>query len=511
MKNAAMPLESNLTALYLRVSTEDQGEKYSLPAQKRSLQDAALQRGLQTLPELIFVDERTGGDMNRPGFQALMDLVRGKRIQHVLVYSIDRLTRNAADAMTIMQLCQDRGVKLEFLNFTIDDTPQGEFSYGVMALVGQLERKIFKARSMAGRLEKAKQGFLNSGSAPYGYDYLGKSKGERGKLVINEAAAQTVRLIFKRAEDGATMYQIKKYLNDHGIPSARGGTWSRRVVYQVLRNEAYIGRYVHGRLTSHPVVIPCPPIIAESTFYSVATILERNRTTWAGRPSRKYLLRGMVWCGKCGHRCTTNPGGKKGPVYRCGNINHHRYEHLCGASAVRQTTIETAVFQAVWELVTDPKTLWRLVNAEYVQQSKAADGPSLTARIEKLKRQEARIELLMLDPDLELASIKPKLMALRAERTALEQEARRVVFQMPSRSAIDDAVEEIGRVPDPDDFDGRRKVLETVKCEVRYDDRTVEIKGRVPLAAARKNCDGRQQSDHNSFDGIPFSLIRKIA
>jgi site-specific DNA recombinase len=477
-----MPLRC---ASYSRISPTPEtevGANYSIASQKRAMADRARAKGYAEPME--FVDDNySGASLERPELEKLREMIRARALDVVLVYSPDRLTRNLAHALLLREEAAKHGVALEFLSGDYADSPEGRLMYSMQSVIGEFEREKFRERSARGRREKAKQGFV-VGAVPFGYRYLGRSEGERGKMVIDPEAADTVRTIFAWASEGLTMYQIRNRLNERGIKSARGGLWSRTTVHQILRNETFAGRV--PSLTG--VTIPCPAIVDETVFQAVAARLARNRAVRVGRPSKKYLLRGMLFCAKCGARCISSPNHGY-PLYRCGNIDYLVSRRRCAAAGVAQTRIEPTVWQAIWEALTRPAFLYRMAKAYCEAAKSATDAPDLEKRLDRLRRREQRAVEILRDPDVAFIEAKRELTAIRAEMAALEAESRRAgqVMTLPPQHRIAAACREVTR-KEPQTFEDRRAVLEEVVTEVRFSDDEVEIQARLPLGSGPKNC-----------------------
>ena len=157
---------------------------------------------------------------------------------------------------------------------------------------------------------------------------------------MDPAEAKVVQQVFRwYAQDGLSMYAITTRLNDAGILSAGyngkpGSLWSRTTVWQMLKSATYLGEHRCSGLT-----IPIPAIIDHATFEAVQRKLKENRQRLVGRPSNQYLLRGYLWCAKCGRRCVTYPNNGY-PNYRCGHIEYKPYRRLCHAPQIRTATLE---------------------------------------------------------------------------------------------------------------------------------------------------------------------------
>lgn len=532
------PTQKNPTqwAIYARVSTEDQAEKYSLASQIRHDREKVRQLGGgEVSDDMIFVDDCTGTNTNRPAFQRLNALIEGKAIAGVVIYTIDRLSRDVLDAVHYLRTCRRQNVRLEFLNLTIDDTPVGEFVFTLLAAVAQLERRTILERTGKGRVQKWREGFLHCGSVPFGYRYRGKQQGSRGEMVVHEPEAGTVRLVFELCADGMTVYGIKVRLNQEGIRSARGGMWSRQTVHQLLTNPAYIGRAVMGKGKEEPITVECPAIVTEELFAKAQLQLKKNSLARVGRPSNRYLLTGFLWCDQCNHRCCSKITRGR-PAYRCANTNKFLYKHNCGAGEILQARIEPAVWNALWDALTNPAVMWELARNYHQEMAKpdAETRQSLKRRIARLEQQEARDLEILYDPAQVYADASKRLQTTRTELSIARDElAQMQVIEMPTREAIEAVCAQFAAGRNLEDFADQRAIIEMAVSKIKWAPKTQEVTiiGAIRLdgaagdqaaaggaAPARKspgtaklNCQRRVGADDNSFVSIPFILKRRVA
>lgn len=236
--------------LYLRVSTEMQVEGYSLEAQRDRLKREADHRNMQVVS--VFSDEGKSGKNidGRPAFQEMLQRIKDKtdNIDYVLVFKLSRFGRNAADVLTSLQLMQDFGVNLICVEDGIDSSKDsGKLMISVLSSVAEVERENIRTQTMAGRVQKAREGKWNGGFAPYGYGL------KDGQLIVCEKEAEVVRLIFKKyTKTPMGAHAIAKWLNENGYVKIRRQNGSNErfadsFVKSVLDNPVYIGKIAYGR------------------------------------------------------------------------------------------------------------------------------------------------------------------------------------------------------------------------------------------------------------------------
>ncbi len=309
--------------LYLRVSTEMQVEGYSLEAQRDRLKREADHRNMQVVSE--FSDEGKSGKNidGRPAFQEMIQRIKDKtdNIDYVLVFKLSRFGRNAADVLTSLQLMQDFSVNLICVEDGIDSSKDsGKLMISVLSSVAEVERENIRTQTMAGRMQKAKEGKWNGGFAPYGYVL------ENGKLVICDEEAEVVRLIFEKyTKTPMGAHSIAKWLNENGYVKIRrqNGTNERfaaSFVKSVLDNPVYIGKIAYGRRrnekiegernkfhivkqSEYPVYEGLHnPIIDDTTWETARAKREENafRREKTHSKEHEHVLSGILKCPVCG-------------------------------------------------------------------------------------------------------------------------------------------------------------------------------------------------------------------
>ena len=296
-------------ALYVRVSTSEQVEGYSIDEQITRLRNYCAAHDWPV--GKVYTDAGySGGNTDRP---ALQELIRDiKSLDKVIVYKLDRLSRSQKDTLELIEdvfLAND----CDFISMTENfdtSTPFGKAMIGILAVFAQLEREQIKERMSMGREGRAKSGkFKGGGHVPIGYDYI------NGELVVNEYEAMQVRELFDAYLNGESIRGIEKIFRDKGY-THKHGKWSDTTIGRVLMNEDYIGKITYKGKTykgTHEA------IISEETFKAANARKQQRRAKRAW--SRTTLLSGLVYCSQCGARygsiVTIKPSGKEHRYYEC--------------------------------------------------------------------------------------------------------------------------------------------------------------------------------------------------
>lgn len=222
-------------ALYTRVSTEDQAvEGFSLDAQMKRLEAYCRIRGWDVAGEYR-EEGYSGRNTHRPEYERMFE--ESDSWDVLLVLKMDRIHRNSVNFTLMMDELKARGKEFSSVQEKFDTTTaMGRFVMDIMQRIAQLESEQTGERTYVGMEFKARTGGGHLGSAhPYGYEY------RDGRLDVLEDEASNVRTMFMMRLRGSTTDDIAGFLNDSGVPSKKGGRWSRQSVSYILRNPLYAG------------------------------------------------------------------------------------------------------------------------------------------------------------------------------------------------------------------------------------------------------------------------------
>jgi site-specific DNA recombinase len=485
-------LFAGYAAIYIRVSSADQGERFSLPSQLKADLQKANAGNYRVKREHIFLDTHTGKLEKRPGFDKLRALVKTGAVKGVIIYSVDRFTRKVIHMLTVSAEFKQHGARLDFVEMPFEDTPTGRFMMTNLSAVAEFIGEKIIEDSKRGCREKLEEGKLTHGMAPFGYIYINKRQpnGARFEKTGDPKHAETIERVFKwRAIDKLPAYRIVKRLHELGLWSAKGGRWSRPTLHQMWRNPTYYGQHLR-----QGIFVACPAYVSEELWQAVQKVNEICRQQHSGRCSKnRYLLRGFLWCKKCSRRYTTSPGVRPGykprPSYRCGNFEYAPYRRLCDASQVFMDLIETAAWRAIWSLLKDPKLLLAMGEAAYRSLSKADDRS-----VEALKAERSRLEGAIATTR---HMIQHNLMPFKEggkDIRAFEKRIREIgeeliaagqVRPLPPLRAAEAGLREITDGPEPSTYERRRDILEgIIDLRMTYLDGDLNITGKIPVPAA---------------------------
>jgi site-specific DNA recombinase len=429
--------------LYVRVSTDEQADKFSIPSQLRELRALAQKKGYEIPSGYEFVDDGYSGEnTERPALTKLRTAVRARAVDVVLAYDPDRLARRLSIQCVLADEIEAAGASLEFLNMERANTPDGRLFFNIRGAFAEYEREKIRERTARGRMEMARLGHRPPAKAPYGYIM---DKAAR-RIVVHEGEAAVVRQIFAWAEAGRSIRSMMMQLRQEGIRTRKGSPWAISSVQYLLKYRPYIGEgvyNVHGytkqaglRVTqvkpeAEWVRFALPSIITPPIFARVQQRLARNKEVVVGRRATRqvYVLRGLLRCGYCGKRYSGMSTKGNRLVYRC-NGNNSAADTRCSASLLQAEVIEGQVWRTISNLIRNPEALRQ--DIEQRAASLGAQDAEIRSAVEHVKRQlsdvqrrERRLlDLYMVEEKASPDAVRAKMNELGDERRLLEARLR---------------------------------------------------------------------------------------
>jgi len=311
-------------AIYTRKSSEEGLEQdfNSLDAQREACEAYVLSQkheGWTALSDRYDDGGFSGGNMERPGLVRLLDDVRSKRVDVIVVYKVDRLTRSLVDFAKIVEVFDAQGISFVAVTQQFNTTTSmGRLTLNVLLSFAQFEREIAGERIRDKFRASRQKGMWMGGSVPLGYEVKDRA------LIINEIEAAKVRLIYKQYLELGSVRDLAGYLDSNGIRSHRRATQSGKVIgghritrgslYLMLQNPVYIGIVVH-KGTRHAGLHQ--PVIEKDLWYRVQANLSNNRVEHRsqGRARVPSPLAGLVF-DSSGERLTPTHSRRASLRYR---------------------------------------------------------------------------------------------------------------------------------------------------------------------------------------------------
>lgn len=408
-------IDSRKIALYIRWSTEDQGDGTTLEVQRRNCEMYVQSQGWHINPDLIFIDDGySGGNMDRPGLNKLRAMVKKGAVDVVVVYKLDRLSRNVLDTVNLVLDEWEGRCYLKSATQSLDTRdPLGKQFFYLLVGFAEYERQTIKERMFSGKLSRAGEGKNPGQVPPYGF-----TKGPApGSFQVVPDEMRVVQRIFADALAGAGAGAICKRLNNEGIPykdhrNGKSTTWKDVTIRYMLKNPLYTGQLVYGqsRIQSRPKegeplrYRPDEPLVeTEAILFSAdGTPLqappvspedfEELQRRLAARTARKtsnrvmvseHLLTGLLKCPVCGmgmygrKKVLLPTGATYTPAYyACEGM---RSRGTCNNSYIRQDDLDELIVTYV-----------RRRYGDAVQRQKMIEGAHRDT-LDKLRQVEAAL------------------------------------------------------------------------------------------------------------------------
>ncbi len=330
-------------AIYTRVSTNNQVEiEYnSCETQEDKIRSFINSQENMVVYKTYSDPGFTGANLDRPALDQMFQDIKEGRINIVIVYKIDRLTRSPKDFYQIMDFFEEHGVSFISVTERFDtSTPSGRLMRNMLLTFAQFERELASERTKDKMYQRAQKGLWNGGTAPYGYGRRDK------KLIIDEREAEVVRAIYTYYIEYGSLAFVYKILKEKEIVDRKGAMISKSSIWRILRNVAYVGKVHYGGNTYQGLH---EPIISEEV-YELAQQVHKQKERFM-RLYKNFPLGGILKCSECGSKmtpCFTNKknNGKRNRYYyyRCTKTFKYDWQS-CSTRHVSAPRLENYIFE----------------------------------------------------------------------------------------------------------------------------------------------------------------------
>ena len=362
--------------IYARYSSDSQTEQ-SIEGQLRVCEEYAQKNNILILN--TYIDRAmTGTNDNRPDFQRMIKDSSRKEWNFILVYKLDRFSRNKYESAIHKKTLKDNGVKVLSAMENIPDTPEGIILESLLEGMNVYYSAELSQKVKRGMRETRLKGFYQGGGLPYGYKVVDR------KVVIDETRAETVRFMYDSYSKGITVKTMIAELTAKGI-LYKGKPFAPNTVYGILGNEKYSGSY---RKDDEIIDNIYPQLIPTDTYQKVRDKAEKNKF---GKRSIKtvYLLRHKVKCGYCGRPISAETGtARNGEVkryYKC--IGRKKDNNGCIKTQIPKDFLEEFVSNVIIEKLIDTQNIDTII-AEIMRRQNLNENGNL----KMLSNEKSRID-----------------------------------------------------------------------------------------------------------------------
>lgn len=345
-----------MIALYVRVSSREQVDGYSIGEQTERLQQYASAMGWSGTR--VYTDPGfSGSSLDRPAMQELIADVRAGRVSRVVSWKLDRLSRSQRDTLYLIEdVFLPNGCDYVSMTENFDTaTPFGRAMLGILSVFAQLERERIKERITIGKDGRAKDGRWHGGGLiPIGY------RVENTDLVPDPVEAPQVREVFELYSQGYGSHRVADILCEKGYQH-KYGRWNEASVRAVLANRTYLG-IIKWNGEEYPGIHQ--PLVSPDLFETVQKI-RASRQSVRG-PQNRALLSGIIWCKRCGARyfVVDRNGGRSYACHsRCKRNRGMVKDPNCKNDYLKEDELDRLVLDQVRSLVLDPEALGESVPA----------------------------------------------------------------------------------------------------------------------------------------------------
>lgn len=408
-----MDNERKTAGVYIRVSTEDQArDGFSLGEQREKLLALCKFKELEVYK--VYEDAGVSAkDMeHRPQFQQMLQDMKDGKINYIVAYKLDRITRSVRDLEELITLLEQYGC---YLLCDRDDvntsTANGKFFVRMLTVLSQLEIEIVSERTKFGLNGAIKSGHI-PGQRPFGY-----TKSEEKKMIIDPTTRPYVEKIFNMYLEGKSFQQIANYFNDNNIYPEK--KWRDTTISKIIDNRIYMGDYeqykrIGKKNNIEPIVYMnvVEPIISRAMWEECQRQKEINQRTYTR--DRIYTFFQRLKCPKCGRimKCKGSGGKKRKYMYYTCEKCHINY---------REDKIEDVLKNFIYDLLEYDMAVKKYF-LPILADKKRTNTDKIDMEIKKLENQRKRIKDAYLKEIVELEDFEEDYKLIESKIVLLEKE-----------------------------------------------------------------------------------------
>ena len=483
-----------LGAIYARYSAGPNQTDQSIEGQVADCRVYAEQKGIRIVE--VYADRHVSGKsiVGRNEFQRMLRDAEQHRFECVIVWKIDRFGRDRQDIALGKLTLKRAGVKLLYAKESVPEGPEGIILESVLEGLAEYYSADLRQKIVRGMRETAKKGLYCGQSLPIGY-----TVDENRHIVIDEEKAAVVREVFRLHNAGARTRDLIDLFRKHGINGSRGKPISQSVIYRMLRNEKYLGRFeVQG------VELPVESIIDPVTFEEAAKHFKTSRNNAAGRAKVDYLLSCKCFCSYCGAMLTGESGtGHAGKIYHYYKCGAKKRGAKCELKPIKRDHLENRVIEStVQDMLTDEMIDTITARIMEIQKQDDAQNPAEQLRKQLDSNRKRQRNILDAIEETGAKGLAARLAALEDEEYELLAEISRAEIKKPRLTeAVIGAWLRSFRNGDMNDAAFRQRLVDTfiAKIEVRNGEALIfyNIRENGPHSKVRVRSECWRRRDSN--------------
>ncbi|MFN0149593.1 MAG: recombinase family protein [bacterium] len=421
-------------AVYCRQSvSEGSAESASIAVQREACQNyiaAHKAEGWTAIPDAYVDQGISGATLQRPGMQRLLADIEADRVDAIVVYKLDRVSRNLADFTALVESLDQRGVRLVSITQSFDTKSAiGKLTLSILMSFAEFERTLISERTRDSIAAAKKKGKWCGGCAVFGFDIVEK------KLVPNEIEAQRTREAFAIYLQTGSLIATAEQMNARGWRTKESATktgargnkpWNKGVLHGLLTNPILIGKVVSGGEAydgNHPAIVD------EATWTAVQDRLQSNAVAGSSgeRHPSEALLAGILRCSLCGASMTPThckKGPRKYSFYACSR-RVKGGKSACSAPYLSAPKIEAEYVARIAKRAGDPKVVEAVVSAARDQlaerkRSLADEARAVRKALKDADRERGAADCGSDSLDRRIRDLRARLAEIEGERSAAD-------------------------------------------------------------------------------------------
>ncbi|MGP0585557.1 recombinase family protein [Paenibacillus timonensis] len=448
-----------LVALYIRVSTEEQIEGYSLDAQREALLEYCRMNGLKA--HKVYVDAGRSGKSieGRPAIRELLDDAQDENFKQVACLRLNRLSRSLSDLLYIVELLDRHGIALRSLTEDLQtDTPMGKFALQMIGSVAEHERRQIGQNVRLGMQRRNRLGKWNGGNQVLGYQWITHTIDPRlSYCEVIASEAEVVNYIYRLYASGYGLKAIVNRLNSSGRRTKRGKAFHSATVKGILTNANYIGKITYTNENGKRITVDGEqtPIVPTELWEEVQQRLSERSCPVNKQISRPFPLSGLLKCPKCEssmiptHVVRNRKNGARAInyYYVCSRYNSGG-SAVCQPNHIGADVAEEWVNEQVMYFLAHPFIAERLT--EEIKQRRDNKLLPLRQRLERIEANLASLQSRSLrcyelfeDGHIDIKELGERLEVIRSETSHFEddrQQLARLISQQPDLDMPEDKI-----------------------------------------------------------------------